>query len=71
MVTETFDNAKRRDSNEKLARHELQGDGRYRIDNYDEGPAFSSFLPGIAGPDGVPLWCMYENRSQPLVSFGV
>ena len=71
MVTETFDNAKRRDSNEKLARHELQGDGCYRIDNYDEGPAFSSFLPGIAGPDGVPLWCMYVNRAQVVVSFGV
>jgi len=71
VVTETFDNAKRQDSNEKRAKHKLQGDGRYRIDNYDEGPAFSSFLPGIAGPDGVPLWCMYVNRAQAVVSFGV
>lgn len=49
----------------------LGSDGAYRIDGYDEAPAFSSFLPGIGGPDGVPLWCMYVNRGQAVVSFGV
>jgi len=71
MVNDNFGKEKRRGSNSKIVRHELQGDGQYRIDNYDEGPAFSSFLPGIAGPDGVPLWCMYVNRAQAVVSFGV
>ena len=52
-------------------RYELENDGRYRIDHYDTSPAFCSFLPGIAGPDGVPLWCMYVNRAQAVVSFGV
>ncbi|AQT69128.1 Cellobiose phosphorylase [Anaerohalosphaera lusitana] len=51
--------------------HELQADGSYRIANYDKGPAFSSFLPGIGGLRGVPLWCMYVNRGQAVVSFGV
>jgi hypothetical protein len=51
--------------------HELEADGSYRIDNYDKIPAFSSFLPGIAGSDGVPLWCMYVNRAQAVVSFGL
>jgi hypothetical protein len=54
-----------------LVTHELEADGSYRIDNYDKIPAFSSFLPGIAGPDGVPIWCMYVNRGQGVVSFGL
>jgi len=51
--------------------HQLEPDGRYRIDSFDQAPAFSSFLSGIAGPQGVPLWCMYVNRGQAVVSFGV
>ncbi|MBN1766308.1 MAG: hypothetical protein JW860_13695 [Sedimentisphaerales bacterium] len=51
--------------------HELEPQGSYRIDNYDKAAAFSSFLPGIGGPDGIPLWCMYTNRAQAVVSFGV
>ncbi|NIQ99188.1 MAG: hypothetical protein GTN78_03165, partial [Gemmatimonadales bacterium] len=43
----------------------------YRIDEYDETPGFCSFLPGVAGRDGVPLWCFYVNRAQAIVSFGV
>ena len=51
--------------------YELDDDGRYNIGNYDNGPAFSSFLPGLGGVEGVPLWCMYVNRGQAVVSFGV
>lgn len=51
--------------------YELEPDGRYRIDNYDEASPFSSFLPGISGLDGVPLWCMYVNRAQAIISFGI
>jgi len=54
----------------KTANYQIGPDGMYRIDDYDEMPAFSSFLPGIGGPDGVPLWCMYVNRGQAVVSFG-
>jgi len=56
---------------DELVTHELEADGSYRIDNYDKIPAFASFLPGIAGADGVPLWCMYVNRGQAVVSFGL
>jgi len=51
--------------------YQLEADGSYRIDGYDRAAAFSSFLPGIAGLHGVPLWCMYVNRAQAVVSFGV
>ena len=51
--------------------YELEPDGAFRIDRYDLAPPFCSFLPGVAGADGVPLWCMYVNRAQAVVSFGV
>lgn len=44
---------------------------RYVIEDYQTKPPFSSFLPGIAGPMGVPLWCCYNNRGQAVCSFGV
>jgi len=56
---------------DELVTHELEADGSYRIDNYDKIPSFASFLPGIAGADGVPIWCMYVNRAQAVVSFGL
>ncbi|MBD5084148.1 MAG: hypothetical protein HDT33_03545 [Clostridiales bacterium] len=44
---------------------------RYVIEDYQSKPTFSSFLPGIAGPLGVPVWCYYNNRGQGVCSFGV
>lgn len=38
---------------------------------YGRQPTFSSFLPGIAGPWGMPAWCNYNNRGQAICSFGV
>ena len=58
-------------ASDNRAQYELAADGGYLIKDYDRTPAFSSFLPGIAGPNGVPLWCMYVNRAQGVVSFGV
>lgn len=43
---------------------------RFVIENYQKKPPFSSFLPGIAGPMGVPIWCYYNNRGQAVCSFG-
>ncbi|ADL41453.1 hypothetical protein COB47_0077 [Caldicellulosiruptor obsidiansis OB47] len=40
------------------------------IENYQISKPFSSFLPGIAGIFGIPLWCFYVNRGQCIVSFG-
>ena len=44
---------------------------RFIIENYDRVPAFSSFLPGLAGVKGIPLWAFYTNRGQGINSFGV
>lgn len=71
MFNENLKNLSKHRRNASCVNHELELDGKYRIDNYDEMPPFSSFLPGIGGPDGIPLWCMYVNRAQAVVSFGV
>ncbi|MFD1020966.1 cellobiose phosphorylase [Thalassobacillus hwangdonensis] len=44
---------------------------RFVIENFDKAPAFSSFLPGIAGTKGIPMWTFYANRGQGICSFGV
>ncbi len=56
---------------DRSPRYALEPNGVFRIDRFDHGPAFASFLPGIGGPAGVPLWCFYVNRGQCVVSFGV
>ena len=42
-----------------------------KIRDYGKKSAFASFLPGIAGVRGTPIWCYYVNRGQAVVSFGV
>ena len=44
---------------------------RFVIRDYLNKPTFSSFLPGIAGPMGIPVWCYYNDRGQAVCSFGV
>ncbi|MBP5198345.1 MAG: cellobiose phosphorylase [Lachnospiraceae bacterium] len=46
-------------------------DRTFVIKNYDQVAPFSSFLPGIAGVKGIPLWCFYTNRGQGVNSFGI
>lgn len=41
------------------------------IENYGRKSEFASFLPGIAGLHGIPMWCYLVNRGQAVVSFGV
>lgn len=43
----------------------------FQIENYGKKSAFASFLPGISGVRGIPIWCYYVNRGQGVVSFGV
>lgn len=43
----------------------------YQIENYGKKTEFASFLPGISGTKGIPIWCYYVNRGQCVVSFGV
>ena len=44
--------------------------GRYVLEDYDAQPAFSDFLPGVAGVYGKPVWSFYVNRGQGIASFG-
>ncbi len=44
---------------------------RFVIRDYSNNRPFASFLPGIAGPKGIPLWAFYVNRGQAITSFGV
>jgi hypothetical protein len=48
----------------------LEADG-FVIDGYHEARPFSSFLPGIAGEYGKPMWVFYASRGQCISSFGV
>lgn len=43
----------------------------YIMENYGKKSTFASFLPGISGIRGIPIWCFYVNRGQGVVSFGV
>lgn len=44
---------------------------RFIIENYNNSKPFASFLPGIAGTMGIPLWVFYVNRGQGIASFGL
>lgn len=54
----------------KMSNYKLAGD-KFIIDNYTEVPAFSSFLPGLSGVKGIPVWSFYTNRGQGINSFGI
>ena len=53
-----------------MENYKLQ-DNTYIIEGFDTLPPFSSFLPGIAGRKGIPLWVYYTNRGQGVNSFGI
>lgn len=44
---------------------------KFIMKDYGRKSTFASFLPGIAGIHGIPIWCYYVNRGQGVVSFGV
>ncbi|AST89861.1 hypothetical protein BC6307_00500 [Sutcliffiella cohnii] len=51
--------------------YELTSKGTFEMENYQELAPFSSFLPGIAGVNGIPMWVFYVNRGQGIASFGI
>lgn len=53
-----------------MGNYTLSGD-KFVIDHYDKVPAFSSFLPGLSGVRGIPIWAFYTNRGQGINSFGI
>lgn len=46
-------------------------DQKFFIEDYDEQKPFASFLPGVAGLHGIPMWVYYTNRGQGIAGFGV
>jgi hypothetical protein len=40
------------------------------MEDYDARSTFSSFLPGVAGYFGKPVWAFYVNRGQAMATFG-
>jgi hypothetical protein len=48
----------------------LEADG-FHLSGFNTARPFSSFLPGIAGEYGKPMWVFYANRGQCISSFGV
>ncbi|MBN1521755.1 MAG: hypothetical protein JW928_04410 [Candidatus Aureabacteria bacterium] len=49
----------------------LTDKGEFVIKNYNFSTKLPSFLPGVAGKLGIPMWVFYVNRAQGVVSFGV
>lgn len=45
--------------------------GRFMLDQYPLQKPFSSFLPGISGVRGIPMWVFYTNRGQAIAGFGI
>lgn len=43
----------------------------FHLAEFNAQRPFASFLPGIAGADGKPMWVFYTNRGQCISSFGV
>lgn len=46
-------------------------DGTVTVTDYDKAAPFTSFLPGLSGVRGIPLWVFYCNRGQGISSMGV
>ncbi|MCR6112605.1 hypothetical protein HXA35_19910 [Bacillus sp. A301a_S52] len=49
----------------------LTDNQKFELKNYQDLAPFSSFLPGIAGINGIPMWVFYVNRGQGIASFGI
>lgn len=43
---------------------------RFVLEDYDAASTFASFLPGVAGYFGRPVWAFYVNRGQAISTFG-
>jgi hypothetical protein len=43
---------------------------RFLLEDYDARSNFASFLPGVAGYFGKPVWAFYVNRGQIISTFG-
>ena len=53
-----------------MCSYRLEND-TFVIENYDKKVPFCSFLPGLTGEKGIPIWSFYVNRGQCVTSFGI
>ncbi len=53
-----------------MSNYTLEND-KFIIHEYEKMPPFSSFLPGLSGVRGIPIWAYYTNRGQAVHSFGI
>lgn len=51
--------------------YKLTDKNEFIIEDFQRFHPFSSFLPGIAGENGIPLWAFYVNRGQAMAGFGI
>jgi hypothetical protein len=51
--------------------YKLDASGKFIIKNYNSAKLFSSFFPGVAGKEGIPMWLFYVNRGQCVCSMGI
>ncbi len=51
--------------------YQLNTKGEFVIIDYNSSKLFSSFFPGVAGKNGIPMWTFYVNRGQCICSMGV
>ncbi|MFC1501129.1 cellobiose phosphorylase [Elusimicrobiota bacterium] len=58
-------------SDQNQSNYRLLDDGSFVIEDYNQAKSFSSFFPGIAGLNGIPMWAFYVNRNQGIASFGI
>ncbi|MBR6299616.1 MAG: cellobiose phosphorylase, partial [Clostridia bacterium] len=49
---------------------ELRGN-TFIIRDFARKAPFSSFLPGLTGVTGIPMWSFYTNRGQAMCGFGI
>ena len=54
-----------------MVNYSLSREGEFVIEDYSRAHPFASFLPGIAGVWGIPMWCFYVNRAQAIAGFGI
>ena len=50
---------------------ELNEKDSFIIEDFQNSKSFASFLPGIVGEKGIPIWAFYINRGQAISSFGI
>jgi hypothetical protein len=55
----------------QTTQYRLTEKGEFIITNYNRAKLFSSFLPGVAGKLGIPMWLFYVNRGQCVCSMGI